>query len=53
MNGREIFRKNLAGLNTNMHRFDARQANMQKPGLYIAELLFNDGTRSTQKIIKK
>jgi hypothetical protein len=52
MNGREIFRKNLAGLNTTMHRFDARQANMQKPGLYVAELLFSDGTRSTQKIIK-
>jgi hypothetical protein len=53
MNGREVFRKNLAGVNTNMHRFDARQTNMQKPGLYIAELLFNDGSRSTQKIIKK
>jgi hypothetical protein len=36
-----------------MHRIDARQANMQKPGMYIAELTFNDGSRSTQKIIKK
>jgi len=53
MSGREIFRKSTAGLNTNMHRLDARQANMQKPGMYIAELLFADGSRSTQKMIKR
>jgi Secretion system C-terminal sorting domain len=53
MSGREIFRKSMAGLNTNMHRLDARQANMQKPGMYIAELLFADGSRSTQKMIKR
>jgi hypothetical protein len=53
MSGREIFRKSLAGLKTNMHRLDARQANMQKPGMYIAELLFADGTHTTQKMIKR
>ena len=53
INGREVFRKSLVGLQTNMHSIDARQANMQRPGMYIAELTFNDGSHSTQKIIKK
>jgi hypothetical protein len=51
--GREIFRKNLAGLKTNIHRLDARQANMQRPGMYIAELFFADGSHTTQKMIKR
>ena len=52
MNGREVFRKSLVGLQTSMHRIDTRQANMQKAGMYFAELTFNDGSRSTQKVIK-
>lgn len=53
MNGREVFRNSLSGTNNNILRFDTRQANMQIPGIYIAELSFKDGSRSIQKIIKK
>ena len=53
MSGREVYRRNLSGLKTQLLSLDVQQANMQRSGMYVAELAFNDGSRMTQKIIRK
>ena len=54
MSGREVYRRNLSGLKTQLLSLRCtEQANMQRSGMYVAELAFNDGSRMTQKIIRK
>ncbi len=53
LSGREIFRKNVSGLSTRQIQFSAQNANMTMPGLYFAEVFFENGTSVSQKIMKR
>jgi Secretion system C-terminal sorting domain len=53
LTGREIFRKNVGGLSTRQLQFSAQITNMTVPGLYFVEVIFDDGTKVSQKIIKR
>lgn len=53
LSGREVYRSTLAGQKLSAIRLNANQARMQTPGIYVAEVLFQDGTRMTQKMIKQ
>ena len=53
LSGREVYRSTLAGQKLSAIRLNASQARMQTPGIYVAEVLFQDGTRMTQKMIKQ
>jgi hypothetical protein len=52
LSGREVFRQSLNGQKIPAIRLSAAQARMQAPGVYIAEVVFQDGTRLTQKMIR-
>jgi hypothetical protein len=52
LSGREVYRQSLNGQKIPAIRLSATQARMQAPGVYIAEVVFQDGTRLTQKMIR-
>ncbi len=51
--GREVFRQSLNGQKLPVIRLSASQAKMDIPGIYVAELVFQDGSRLTQKLVKQ
>jgi hypothetical protein len=53
LSGREVFRQSLNGQKVPTIRLSAAQARMQAPGVYVAEVSFQDGTRLTQKMIRQ
>jgi hypothetical protein len=53
LTGRETYKQNISGLSTRQIQLNAQQANMSLPGMSIAEVFFEDGTRVSQKIIKR
>jgi hypothetical protein len=53
LSGREVYRLSLAGQRTPAIRLQASQARMQAPGIYVAEVTFEDGTRLTQKMVRQ
>jgi hypothetical protein len=53
ISGREVFRQSLNGQKLPVIRLSASQARMDAPGIYVAELVFQDGSRLTQKMIRQ
>jgi hypothetical protein len=53
LSGRELYRTNVSGLSTRQIQINTQSASMTLPGLYFAEVIFDDGTRVSQKIIKR
>jgi hypothetical protein len=53
MSGREVYRAALGGQRIPAIRLQTGQARMQAPGIYVAEVTFEDGTRLTQKMVRQ
>jgi hypothetical protein len=53
LSGREVYRQSLGGQRIPAIRLQASQARMQAPGIYIAEVAFEDGSRLTQKMVRQ
>ena len=53
LTGREVYKQSISGLSTRQIQLNAQQANMSLPGMYIAEVFFEDGSRVSQKVIKR
>ena len=53
LSGREVYRQSLGGQRIPAIRLQASQARMQAPGIYVAEVTFEDGTRLTQKMVRQ
>jgi hypothetical protein len=53
ISGRVVFRQSLNGQKIPVIRLSASQARMDTPGIYVAELVFQDGSRLTQKMIRQ
>jgi hypothetical protein len=51
--GKEVYRKNLTGAATGVLQLNAQSANMNVPGIYVAEIALADGSVITEKIIKR
>ena len=51
--GRQIYKKSVAGLNNTTLTLNTHVAGMDRPGMYMVEMFYDDGSRIVRKILKK
>ncbi len=51
--GKQIYKKSVRGLNNTTLTLNTHVAGMDHPGMYMVEMIYDDGSKIVRKILKK